>query len=48
MELGCFLAGVILSSAGHTTAEEIHSLIEPIRDFFAALFFGAIGENKSK
>ncbi|XP_022093461.1 transmembrane and coiled-coil domain-containing protein 3-like isoform X2 [Acanthaster planci] len=43
MELGCFLAGVILSSMGHATAEEIRGLVEPIRDFFAALFFGAIG-----
>ncbi|XP_071798584.1 transmembrane and coiled-coil domain-containing protein 3-like [Asterias amurensis] len=43
MELGCFLAGVILSSMGHSVADEIRELIEPIRDFFAALFFGAIG-----
>ncbi|XP_038050621.1 transmembrane and coiled-coil domain-containing protein 3-like isoform X1 [Patiria miniata] len=43
MELGCFLAGVILSSLGHATAEDIRGLVEPIRDFFAALFFGAIG-----
>uniref|UniRef100_A0A452GLD8 Cation/H+ exchanger transmembrane domain-containing protein n=1 Tax=Gopherus agassizii TaxID=38772 RepID=A0A452GLD8_9SAUR len=43
MELGCFLAGALISSQGHMVTEEIISCIEPIRDFLAIIFFASIG-----
>ncbi|XP_077987807.1 transmembrane and coiled-coil domain-containing protein 3-like isoform X2 [Glandiceps talaboti] len=44
MELGCFLSGVIISSQSHgSMAEEVAILTEPVRDFFACLFFASIG-----
>lgn len=43
MELGCFLAGALISSQGHMITEEITSCIEPIRDFLAIIFFATIG-----
>lgn len=43
MELGCFLAGALISSQGHIVTEEITSCIEPIRDFLAIIFFASIG-----
>ncbi|XP_053419005.1 transmembrane and coiled-coil domain-containing protein 3 isoform X3 [Nycticebus coucang] len=43
MELGCFLAGALISSQGHMATEEITSYIEPIRDFLAIVFFASIG-----
>ncbi|KAF7252535.1 Transmembrane and coiled-coil domain-containing protein 3 [Varanus komodoensis] len=43
MELGCFLAGALISSQGHMITEEIMSCIEPIRDFLAIIFFASIG-----
>ncbi|XP_055985778.1 transmembrane and coiled-coil domain-containing protein 3 [Sorex fumeus] len=43
MELGCFLAGALMSSQGHMVTEEIVSYIEPIRDFLAIIFFASIG-----
>ncbi|XP_069613979.1 transmembrane and coiled-coil domain-containing protein 3 [Ranitomeya imitator] len=43
MELGCFLAGALISSQGHMVTEEIMSFIEPIRDFLAIIFFASIG-----
>ncbi|XP_045422661.1 transmembrane and coiled-coil domain-containing protein 3 isoform X2 [Lemur catta] len=43
MELGCFLAGALVSSQGHMATEEITSYIEPIRDFLAIIFFASIG-----
>uniref|UniRef100_A0A6I8SJE6 Transmembrane and coiled-coil domains 3 n=1 Tax=Xenopus tropicalis TaxID=8364 RepID=A0A6I8SJE6_XENTR len=43
MELGCFLAGALISSQGHMITEEIMSVIEPIRDFLAIIFFASIG-----
>ncbi|XP_010573951.1 PREDICTED: transmembrane and coiled-coil domain-containing protein 3 isoform X3 [Haliaeetus leucocephalus] len=42
MELGCFLAGALISSQGHMVTEEIMSCIEPIRDFLAIIFFASI------
>ncbi|XP_023599258.1 transmembrane and coiled-coil domain-containing protein 3 isoform X3 [Myotis lucifugus] len=42
MELGCFLAGALISSQGHMVTEEIVSYIEPIRDFLAIIFFASI------
>lgn len=43
MELGCFLAGALVSSQGHMVTEEIMAYIEPIRDFLAIIFFASIG-----
>ncbi|XP_008105233.1 transmembrane and coiled-coil domain-containing protein 3 isoform X2 [Anolis carolinensis] len=43
MELGCFLAGALISSQGPVITEEIMSCIEPIRDFLAIIFFASIG-----
>ncbi|KAH0624557.1 hypothetical protein JD844_032164 [Phrynosoma platyrhinos] len=43
MELGCFLAGALISSQGPMITEEIMSCIEPIRDFLAIIFFASIG-----
>ncbi|XP_048815818.1 transmembrane and coiled-coil domain-containing protein 3 isoform X1 [Tympanuchus pallidicinctus] len=43
MELGCFLAGALISSQGHMVTEEIMTCIEPIRDFLAIIFFASIG-----
>ncbi|PIK54223.1 putative transmembrane and coiled-coil domain-containing protein 3-like [Apostichopus japonicus] len=40
MELGCFLAGVMLSIVGQ---EEIITLVGPIRDFLGCIFFTSIG-----
>lgn len=45
MELGCFLAGALLSSQGHMVTSEVMSCIEPIRDFLAIIFFASIGES---
>ncbi|XP_067151683.1 transmembrane and coiled-coil domain-containing protein 3 isoform X3 [Apteryx mantelli] len=46
MELGCFLAGALISSQGHMVTEEIMSCIEPIRDFLAIIFFASIAFKK--
>nr|XP_031322246.1 transmembrane and coiled-coil domain-containing protein 3 [Camelus dromedarius] len=43
MELGCFLAGALVSSQGHMVAEEVASYMEPVRDFLAIVFFASIG-----
>ncbi|KAB5523338.1 hypothetical protein PHYPO_G00151400 [Pangasianodon hypophthalmus] len=43
MELGCFLAGALLSSQGHMVTSEVMSCTEPIRDFLAIIFFASIG-----
>ncbi|XP_070376303.1 transmembrane and coiled-coil domain-containing protein 3 isoform X4 [Equus asinus] len=42
MELGCFLAGALISSQGHAVTEEIMAYVEPIRDFLAIVFFTSI------
>lgn len=44
MELGCFLAGALVSSQGHVVAEEVVSCVEPVRDFLAIVFFASIGD----
>lgn len=44
MELGCFLAGALISSQGHMITSEVVTCIEPIRDFLAIIFFASIGE----
>uniref|UniRef100_A0A4W4FP46 Cation/H+ exchanger transmembrane domain-containing protein n=1 Tax=Electrophorus electricus TaxID=8005 RepID=A0A4W4FP46_ELEEL len=43
MELGCFLAGAVLSSQGSMVTSEVTSCVEPIRDFLAIIFFASIG-----
>ncbi|KAM9366482.1 transmembrane and coiled-coil domain-containing protein 3 [Symphorus nematophorus] len=43
MELGCFLAGALLSTQGHMVTGEVMGCIEPIRDFLAIIFFASIG-----
>ncbi|XP_060039745.1 transmembrane and coiled-coil domain-containing protein 3 isoform X5 [Erinaceus europaeus] len=43
MELGCFLAGALVSSQGHLLTEEVVAVVEPIRDFLAVIFFASIG-----
>uniref|UniRef100_A0A3Q3WYI2 Cation/H+ exchanger transmembrane domain-containing protein n=1 Tax=Mola mola TaxID=94237 RepID=A0A3Q3WYI2_MOLML len=43
MELGCFLAGALLSAQGHMVTAEVIGCIEPIRDFLAIIFFASIG-----
>lgn len=43
MELGCFLAGALLSSQGHMVTAEVMTCTEPIRDFLAIIFFASIG-----
>ena len=43
MELGCFLAGSIISAGGDKLSHKVESLISPIKDFLSALFFAAIG-----
>ncbi|XP_047611622.1 transmembrane and coiled-coil domain-containing protein 3 [Phacochoerus africanus] len=43
MELGCFLAGALISSQGHVVADEVLSYVEPVRDFLAIIFFASIG-----
>ncbi|XP_030575033.1 transmembrane and coiled-coil domain-containing protein 3 isoform X2 [Archocentrus centrarchus] len=46
MELGCFLAGALLSSQGHMVTAEVMGCIEPIRDFLAIIFFASIGQTE--
>ncbi|TRY92744.1 hypothetical protein DNTS_024830 [Danionella cerebrum] len=43
MELGCFLAGTLLSSQGHMVTAEVMCCAEPIRDFLSIIFFASIG-----
>lgn len=43
MELGCFVAGVVLSSNGEHLVHQVNELVEPLRDFFSCLFFASIG-----
>ncbi|XP_034048628.1 transmembrane and coiled-coil domain-containing protein 3 [Thalassophryne amazonica] len=43
MELGCFLAGALLSTQGHMVTVEVMACIEPVRDFLAIIFFASIG-----
>ena len=44
MELGCFLAGTLVSSQGHVVIEEVVYYVEPVRDFLAIVFFASIGD----
>lgn len=43
MELGCFLAGSIVSAIDSPVTSNVESLVNPIKDFFASIFFAAIG-----
>ncbi|KAI7870860.1 Sodium/hydrogen exchanger family-domain-containing protein [Spinellus fusiger] len=42
IEIGCFAAGVMIRTRRNLFEASIH-LVEPIRDFFACLFFASIG-----
>lgn len=44
MELGCFLAGIVISAQGHGLGDEVENLIQPLKDFLSAIFFGSIGK----
>ena len=44
MELGCFLAGAMISGQGLGLAEQIEHIIQPIKDFLGCIFFVSIGE----
>lgn len=46
MELGCFLAGALLSTQGHMVTADVLGCIEPIRDFLAIIFFASIGQTR--
>ncbi|XP_055010542.1 transmembrane and coiled-coil domain-containing protein 3 isoform X2 [Boleophthalmus pectinirostris] len=46
MELGCFLAGALLSTQGHMVTSEVMGCIEPIRDFLAIIFFASIDQSR--
>lgn len=46
MELGCFLAGALLSTQGHMVTTEVIGCIEPVRDFLAIIFFASIGQTQ--
>ncbi|XP_022255438.1 transmembrane and coiled-coil domain-containing protein 3-like isoform X1 [Limulus polyphemus] len=43
MELGCFISGVVLTSLSHPLVEEIITIVQPVRDIFACLFFATVG-----
>lgn len=47
MELGCFLAGALLSTQGHMVSAEVMGCTEPIRDFLAIIFFASIGQSQT-
>ena len=44
MELGCFLAGSIISAGGDNLANKVEPLVTPIKDFLSCIFFAAIGK----
>ncbi len=41
LALGAFLAGSLVAESGE--AEEVHRLVRPVRDMFAAIFFVSVG-----
>ncbi len=43
MEVGCFLAGVMISAQGHHVADQVENLIQPLKDVLASIFFASIG-----
>lgn len=43
MELGCFVAGVVISSNGEQLVHKVNEVVKPLRDFFSCLFFASIG-----
>ena len=45
MELGCFMAGVMFSAQGSHLTHKLESLVQPVKDFLASIFFASIGEN---
>jgi len=43
IELGCFLAGLAISSRGQSLAQDIRVLVEPVRNFLMCYFFSSAG-----
>ncbi|XP_028413313.1 transmembrane and coiled-coil domain-containing protein 3-like isoform X2 [Dendronephthya gigantea] len=43
MELGCFMAGTMISSQGEAVTQKLNILLEPIKDVFSCIFFASIG-----
>lgn len=44
MELGCFIAGVMVSAQGHGITDAVDTLITPVKDVLACIFFASIGK----
>ncbi len=44
MELGCFLAGVMISGQGPAISEQIEHTVQPVKDFLGCIFFCSIGK----
>ncbi|CAB4006005.1 transmembrane and coiled-coil domain-containing 3-like, partial [Paramuricea clavata] len=42
MELGCFMAGTVISSQGEVITGKLNTLLEPIKDVFSCIFFASI------
>ncbi len=45
MELGCFLAGVMISAQGPELSVHAEHVIQPIRDFLGCVFFVSLGKS---
>ncbi len=45
MELGCFLAGVMISGQGPAVSEQIEHTVQPVKDFLGCIFFCSIGKH---
>ncbi len=46
MELGCFLAGVMISGQGPAVSEQIEHTVQPVKDFLGCIFFCSIGKHQ--
>ena len=44
MEVGCFLAGVMISAQDPALSGKVDRVTEPVRDFMSCIFFVSIGE----
>ena len=43
MELGCFLAGIVIAISAQNYAEQVAKILEPLKDMFGTFFFTTIG-----
>ena len=43
MELGCFLAGVMISAQSADVKETVEKYMSPLKDFLSVIFFASIG-----